>query len=147
MLASVFSMAWNKVVMRAFLMVYCGKIPLISCILTMKNNSFTREFWTSHRRSRSFHDVKLPVLQLCLGRQHIMTNVFLFQKLLFQFNSWIVRSHFARVMSLNNWKMIAKTWSYIFRRSLAVVDVMFALPSTSAWWDIPQYTTSKVLHN
>ena len=33
----------------------------------------------------------------------------------FQFNSRKVRTHFATVMTLNNWKMIAETRSYIFR--------------------------------
>ena len=33
----------------------------------------------------------------------------------FQFNSRIVRTHFASVMTLNNWEMIAETRSYIFR--------------------------------
>jgi len=33
----------------------------------------------------------------------------------FQLNSGIVRTHFSRIMSLNNWKMIAETQSYIFR--------------------------------
>ena len=29
--------------------------------------------------------------------------------------SRIVRTHFSSIMSLNNWKMIAETWSHIFR--------------------------------
>ena len=33
----------------------------------------------------------------------------------FQFNSRIVRTHFSNIMTLNNWKMIAETRSYIFR--------------------------------
>ena len=41
--------------------------------------------------------------------------VFLCPKRLFQFNSRTVRTHFSRIMSLNNWKMIAETRSYIFR--------------------------------
>ena len=32
-------------------------------------------FWTFHRSSRSFHDVKWPVLQLRGRREHMMTNV------------------------------------------------------------------------
>ena len=32
-------------------------------------------FWTSRRRSRSFYDVKWPVLQLCGRHEHMMTNV------------------------------------------------------------------------
>ena len=41
--------------------------------------------------------------------------VFLSLKHWFQFNSWIVRTHFATVMTLNNSEMIAETRSYIFR--------------------------------
>ena len=41
--------------------------------------------------------------------------VFLTPKRWFRFNSRIVRIHFATVMTLNNWKMIAETRSYIFR--------------------------------
>ena len=43
--------------------------------------------------------------------------VFLCPKRWFQLNSWIVRTHFSSVivMTLNNWKMIAETRSYIFR--------------------------------
>ena len=41
--------------------------------------------------------------------------VFLCPKRWFQFNSRIVRTHFSSIMSLNNWKMIAETRSYIFR--------------------------------
>ena len=41
--------------------------------------------------------------------------VFLCPKRWFQFNSRIVRTHFSSIMTLNNWKMIAETRSYIFR--------------------------------
>ena len=41
--------------------------------------------------------------------------VFLCPKRWFQFNSMIVRIHFSNIMTLNNWKMIADTRSYIFR--------------------------------
>ena len=41
--------------------------------------------------------------------------VFLSMKRWFQSNSRIVRTHFASVMSLNNWEMITETRSYIFR--------------------------------
>ena len=33
----------------------------------------------------------------------------------FQFNSRIVKAHFSSIMTMNNWKMIAETWSDIFR--------------------------------
>ena len=36
-------------------------------------------------------------------------------KRLFQFNSRKVKTHFLSIMTLNNWKIIAETWSYIFR--------------------------------
>ena len=92
--------------------------------LTTKNSSFARFahalfiFFTFCRRSCSLHNVKGPVLQLCGRRGHIMTNVqffFLSLKCWFQFNSRIVGTHFASVMTLNNWEMIAEMRSYIFR--------------------------------
>ena len=41
--------------------------------------------------------------------------VFLYLKRWFQFNSRIVGTHFASVMTLNTWEIIAETRSYIFR--------------------------------
>ena len=41
--------------------------------------------------------------------------VFLCPKRWFQLNSRIVRTNFSSIMSLNNWKMMAETRSYIFR--------------------------------
>ena len=41
--------------------------------------------------------------------------VFLCPKRWFQFNSRIVTTHFASIMTLNNWKMITEMRSYIFR--------------------------------
>jgi len=41
--------------------------------------------------------------------------IFLCPKRWFQFISRIVRTHFSSIMTLNNWKMIAETRSYIFR--------------------------------
>ena len=40
--------------------------------------------------------------------------VFLCPKRRFQFNSRIVRTHFSSMVTLNNWKMISETRSYIF---------------------------------
>ena len=40
---------------------------------------------------------------------------FLCSKRWFQFNSRIVRTNFSSIMTLNNWKKIAETRSYIFR--------------------------------
>ena len=80
-------------------------------------------FFTAFRRPHSFCDVKWPVLQLCGRRDHMMTNVkfclLIYEgypmKRWFQSNSRIVKTHFASVMTLNNWEMIAETRSYIFR--------------------------------
>ena len=75
-------------------------------------------FWAFRERTRSFHYVKWPVLQLCGWNEHMMTNFqfcFLPLKHWFQFNSRIVRTQFSSIMTLNNWKMIAETQSYIFR--------------------------------
>jgi len=41
--------------------------------------------------------------------------VFLPLKRWFKYNSRIIRIYFASIMTLNNWKMIAETRSYIFR--------------------------------
>ena len=41
--------------------------------------------------------------------------VFVCPKQLLQFNSRRVRTHFLSIMTLNNWKLIAETRSYIFR--------------------------------
>ena len=75
-------------------------------------------FLTFCRRSRSFYDVKWPVLQL-LDNASVWWQMFNFvlscPKRLFQFNSSIVRTHFSSITSLNNWKMIAETRSHIFR--------------------------------
>ena len=50
--------------------------------------------------------------------------VFLTLKRCFKFNTSIVRTHFARIMTLNNWEMIEETWSYIFSwRSRCRVDI------------------------
>ena len=92
--------------------------------LTMKNRIFARfaraffSFW---------HFVDVLVLSTtwndlfcsCVDDVSIwwqMFNfVFLCPKRWFQFNSRIVRTHFSNIMTLNNWKMIAETRSYIFR--------------------------------
>ena len=42
--------------------------------------------------------------------------VFSCPKRWFQFNSRIVRTHFSSIMTLDNWKMIAETRNFIFRR-------------------------------
>ena len=93
--------------------------------LTMKNSIFARFaraffiFW---------HFVDVLVLsttwndQFCSWVDDVSTwwqmfnFVFLCPKCWFQFNSMIVRTHFSSIMTYNNWKMIAETRSYIFRR-------------------------------
>ena len=50
--------------------------------------------------------------------------VFLSLKRRFQFSSRRVRLYFASVMTLNKWKRIAETRSYIFRWRIAAVDVV-----------------------
>ena len=91
--------------------------------LTIKNRIFARfaraffSFW-------HFEDVLvLPTTSndlfcSCLDDVSIrwqMFNFLLCPKRWFQFNSRIVRTHFSNIMTLNNWKMIAETRSYIFR--------------------------------
>jgi len=67
------------------------------------------------RRSHSFEDVKWPLLQWCGRREQMLNHVILSQKRWFQFNSRIVRTHFASAMTLNNCERIAETRSFIFR--------------------------------
>ena len=56
-----------------------------------------------------------PVLQLCGRREHMLTNVqfclLMCRKRWFQFNSRVIRTHFSSRMTLNIWKVIAKTLS------------------------------------
>ena len=92
--------------------------------LTMKNNIFARFaraffiFW---------HFVDVLVLSTTLNYLfcscvddvsiwwQMFNFVFLCPKRWFQFNSRVVRTHFSSIMTLNHWKMIAETRSYIFR--------------------------------
>ena len=87
--------------------------------LTMKSNSFARF-------ARAFfiflHFVDVLVLfrrEMTCFAVNVWTtwayDVLLSQKRWFQFNSRIVRTHFASVMPLNNCEIIAETRSYIFR--------------------------------
>ena len=69
-------------------------------------------FW---RRSCSFYDMKWPVLQLCGIWWQMFNFVCLCPQRWFQFNSRIVKTHFLSILTLNNWKIIAETRSYIFR--------------------------------
>ena len=90
----------------------------------MKNNNFARFaraffiFW-------HFEDVLVlsttgnDLFCSCVDDVSIWWQMFNFvllcPKSWFQFNSRIVRTHFSIIMTLNNWKMIAETRSYIFR--------------------------------
>ena len=92
--------------------------------LTMKNNSFAR-FARAYFIFEHFADVLVlsttwnDLFCSCVDDVSVcwqMFNfVFLPLKRWFQFNSRIVRTHFASVMTLNNWQVIAETPSYIFR--------------------------------
>ena len=92
--------------------------------ITMENNNFTR-FARAFFIFKHFADVLVlsttwnDLFCSCLDDVSIwwqMFNfVFLPLKRWFQFNSRIVRTHFANVMILNNWEMIAEMRSYIFR--------------------------------
>ena len=91
--------------------------------LTMKNSIFARFpraffiFW-------HFVDVLVlsttwnDLFRSCVDDVSIwwqMFNFVLCPKRWFQFNSRILRTHFSSIMTLNNWKMIWETQSYIFR--------------------------------
>ena len=87
--------------------------------LTMKNNTFARS-------ARAFLAGVLVLSttwndQFCICVDDVSTWWQMFNYVLvplkrwFQFNSRIVRTHFASLRTLNNWKMIAGTRSYIFR--------------------------------
>ena len=60
---------------------FCHKVTSLMCIFDNEKQRFCTlctcifYFLTFRRRSRSFYDVKWPVLQLCGRREHIMTNV------------------------------------------------------------------------
>ena len=98
--------------------------PYKFAYLTIKNSIFARFaraffiFW---------HFVEVLVLSTtwnhlfcsCVDDVSISWQMFNFvllcPKRWFQFNSRIVRTRFSSIMTLNNWKMIAETRSYIFR--------------------------------
>ena len=88
-----------------------GSKNITICIFDSEKQQFCTlctcnfHFWTFRRCFRSFHDVKWPVC-ICVDDVSIwpqMFNfVFLYLKRWFQFNSRIVGTHFASVMTLNN---------------------------------------------
>ena len=116
--------------------------------LTMKNSIFARFaraffiFWHFEDvNSRSFYDVKWHVLLSCGRREHMLTSIqfcLLMSQRWFQFNSRIVRTHFSSIVTLNNWKMIVETRSYIFRwrsrllrRRVCLISLIGSLRSTT----------------
>ena len=89
-------------------------------------------FCSFRRRSRFFHEVKRPVLQLCGRLEHIMTNV--------QFclptsetlvpiliNSRIVWSHFASLMTLSNWKNDCRNSKLHFQKTFTLWSTSYLL--------------------
>ena len=92
--------------------------------LTMKNSIFARFaralfiFWHFDDvlvLSATWNDLFCRRVDNVSIWWQIFNFVFLCPKRWFQFNSRIVRTHFSSIMTLNNWKMIAETRSYIFR--------------------------------
>ena len=92
--------------------------------LTMKNSIFARFapafliFW--HFKdvlvlSTPWNDLFCSCVDDVSIWWQMLIFVFLCPKRWFQFNSRIVRTHFSSKMTLNNWKMIAETGSFIFR--------------------------------
>ena len=102
-----------------------AKKPHKFAYLTMKNSIFTR---FAHAFLIFWHFEDVLVLSTrwndlfcnCVDEVSICWQMFNFvclcPKPWFQFISRIVRAHFSRKMTLNNWKMIAETRSCIFRR-------------------------------
>ena len=91
--------------------------------LTMKNNRFARVarafFIFGHFAdvlvlSTTWNDLFCSCVDDVSVWWQMFNFVFLPLKRWFQFNSRIVRTHFASVMTLNNWEVIAETPSYIF---------------------------------
>ena len=92
--------------------------------LTMKNNSFAR-FARAFFIFGHFEDVLVlyttwnDLFCSCVDDVSIWWQMFSFLflplKHWFQFNFMIVTTHFANVMTLNNWEMVPETGSYIFR--------------------------------
>jgi len=92
--------------------------------LTTKNNSFAH-FARAFFIFLHFTDVLVlsvtwnDLFCSCVDVVNIWWQMFNFvllsQKRWFQFNSRIVRTHFANAMTLNNCEIIAGTWSCIFR--------------------------------
>ena len=93
------------------------------CIFNNKNSSFARFarafFILEHFEdllvlSTTWNDLFCSCVDDVSIWWQMFNFVFLSLKRLFQFNSRMVRVHFASIMTLNNWEMIAETRSYIF---------------------------------
>ena len=92
--------------------------------LTMKNSIFAR-FARAFFMFWHFEDVLVlsttwnDLFCSCVDDMSIWLQMFNFvllcPKRWFQSNSRLARTHFSSIMTLNNWKMIAETRSYIFR--------------------------------
>ena len=99
----------------------------------MKNNGFAR-FARAFFIFVHFADVLVPSTAWndffcsCVDDVRMWWKMFNFaflsQKRWFQFNSKIVRTHFASILTVNNWEMITETQNYIFQMT-------FSLSSTS----------------
>ena len=117
--------------------------------LTMKNSSFAR-FAPAFFIFKHFADVLdlsttwNDLFCSCVDDVSIwwhMFNFVLSLKSWFQFNSKTVRTHFASIMTLNNWEMTAETQSYIFRwrscsrrRCLWLSSVMMRRCEALVWY-------------
>ena len=113
--------------------------------LTMKNNRFARFarafFIFGHSAdvlvlSTTWNDLFCSCEDDVSTRWQMFNFFFLSLKRWFQFNFWIVRTHFATVMTMNNSEMTAETRSYIFRlrsrcrrRRVCVNSLMFQVVS------------------
>ena len=113
--------------------------------LTMKNSIFAR-FARAFFISWHFEDVLVlsttwnDLFCSCVDDVSIwwqMLNfVSLCPKRWFQFNSRMIRTHFSRIMTLNNWKIIAETRSSIFRWRSRFCRRRVCLSSLVLWLEL-----------
>ena len=98
--------------------------PLKFAYLTMKNSIFARFaraffiFWHLEDvlvLSTTWNDLFCWCVDDVSTWWQMFNFVFSCPKQLVQFNSRTVRTHFLSITTLNNWKLIAETRSYIFR--------------------------------
>ena len=62
-------------------------------------------------------------------------------------NSWMVRTHFSSMMTLNNWKMITETRSYIFRWRSCCHRRRVCLSSLIDHWGLQNVVRTSVTHS